>query len=385
MRRSLNYVYALRCRLWSDHLSSVSLIERLGARQGSAVNGQGGFAAPQQLCAAHMAPCSVRTQFNEADAALDQAKIVAKEMKQTSGGIEIFDSGDDPLLSVASERLLDRLEDCKRLFPVAAVLGGASEHVLARLAGTRSGIEHVVLVDASQDMLDRVKRLRDQHARDTKSDADAKPWPTLETRQMEGDTVPLEAGSVNDADAQPWPTSETRHMEGDTVPVGWECKCLGLHWHNDLPGVLAQARIALKPDGLFLGSMFGGETLNELRMSCAAAQLERQGGVSPITSPLAQVRDAGNLLTRAGLTLPTVDIDDFCLNYPSVPHLIRHLRAAAMYQTMFGSDDGASIPATFQAKERGSATVSFQDLALGLEGKKGTTVGAEDDSPDAKQ
>ncbi|KAJ7539411.1 hypothetical protein O6H91_11G091200 [Diphasiastrum complanatum] len=80
-------------------------------------------------------------------------------------------------------------------------------------------------------------------------------------------------------------------------------------------------RMALKPDGLFLASMYGGDTLRELRIACTAAQLEREGGVSPRISPLAQVRDAGNLLTRAGLALPTVDVDEYTVNYPSVTNM----------------------------------------------------------------
>ncbi|GLI61902.1 hypothetical protein VaNZ11_004422, partial [Volvox africanus] len=86
-------------------------------------------------------------------------------------------------------------------------------------------------------------------------------------------------------------------------------------------------RMALVPDGLFLSALFGGDTLQELRMSCALAQMERQGGVSAVVSPLAQVRDAGNLLTRADLRLPAVDVDRFHIGYPSALELVHHLRA----------------------------------------------------------
>lgn len=92
---------------------------------------------------------------------------------------------------------------------------------------------------------------------------------------------------------------------------------------------MAQARAALRPDGLFLAAMLGGDTLQELRIACAVAQQEREGGVSAFVSPLAQVRDAGNLLTRAGLALPTVDVDAFSVGYPSPAHLVAHLRAMA--------------------------------------------------------
>lgn len=86
-------------------------------------------------------------------------------------------------------------------------------------------------------------------------------------------------------------------------------------------------RASLRPDGLFLGALFGGESLRELRRACALAQLEREGGVAPVVSPLARVRDGGNVLTRAGLALPTVDVDAFELRYPDARRLVAHLRS----------------------------------------------------------
>ncbi|KAK8317897.1 hypothetical protein V6Z12_A13G139200 [Gossypium hirsutum] len=147
--------------------------------------------------------------------------------------------------------------------------------------------------------------------------------------------------------------------------------CLGLHWTNDLPGAMIQCKLALKPDGLFLAAILGGETLKELRIACTVAQMEREGGISPRVSPLAQVRDAGNLLTRAGFALPGVDVDEYVVRYNSALDLIEHLRAmgetnallqrtnilkretalatAAIYDSMFAAEDG-TIPATFQWK-----------------------------------
>lgn len=185
---------------------------------------------------------------------------------------------------------------------------------------------------------------------------------------------------------------------------------------------MAQCRFALRPDGLFLGAMLGGNTLQELRIACTVAQQEREGGVAPRTSPLAQVRDAGNLLTRAGLAIPTVDVDDITVNYPDVVALVRHLRqlgegnalrqrrealprdtalaSAAAYTALFGLKQGtdeislnndtstetsicsSGIPATFQvifltgwapdpsqprAAKRGSAALSFQDLQKAMD------------------
>ncbi|KAF8625592.1 hypothetical protein AX15_005292 [Amanita polypyramis BW_CC] len=102
--------------------------------------------------------------------------------------------------------------------------------------------------------------------------------------------------------------------------------CLGLHWINDLPGILTQIREALKPDGLFLGAMFGGDTLFELRTSLQLAEVERQGGISPHVSPMTDIKDVSNLLGRAGFTLLTVDVDEVEVTYPSIWELMEDLK-----------------------------------------------------------
>jgi len=104
---------------------------------------------------------------------------------------------------------------------------------------------------------------------------------------------------------------------------------LSLHWVNDLPGALAQIRRALKPDGLFLGTLFGGETLRELRTALLEAESETAGGVAPRVSPFTDVRDAGNLLSRAGFALPVVDADSITVTYGDVFKLMADLRAMA--------------------------------------------------------
>lgn len=102
---------------------------------------------------------------------------------------------------------------------------------------------------------------------------------------------------------------------------------LTLHWINDLPTLLSQINQILKPDSPFLGAMLGGDTLYELRSSLQLADLERRGGVTPHVSPLADVRDIGNLLTRAGFKLLTVDVDDIVVEYPDTFALMRDLQA----------------------------------------------------------
>ncbi len=102
---------------------------------------------------------------------------------------------------------------------------------------------------------------------------------------------------------------------------------LSLHWVNDLPGALMQIRQCLKPNGLFLATLFGGETLRELRTALMEAEAETTGGVAPRISPFTDVRDAGNLLTRAGFALPVVDADVITVTYGDMFKLLADLRA----------------------------------------------------------
>jgi len=102
---------------------------------------------------------------------------------------------------------------------------------------------------------------------------------------------------------------------------------LSLQTVNDLPGVLVQIRCVLKPDGLFLGALLGGDTLNELRHSFAAAEEATLGGASPRVAPFADVRDAGALLQRAGFALPVADVERTRVQYRDLMRLFDDLRA----------------------------------------------------------
>jgi SAM-dependent methyltransferase len=99
-----------------------------------------------------------------------------------------------------------------------------------------------------------------------------------------------------------------------------------LQFVNDLPGALIQIRRALKPDGLFLAAMIGGDSLTELRSAFAAAEAEVEGGVSPRVAPFADLRDLGALLQRAGFALPVTDIDRLMARYASPLALMHELR-----------------------------------------------------------
>ena len=101
---------------------------------------------------------------------------------------------------------------------------------------------------------------------------------------------------------------------------------LALQFVNDLPGVLAQVRRALRPDGLLLAAMIGGDSLTELRQAFAAAEAECEGGVSPRVAPFADLRDIGALLQRAGFALPVTDVDRVVVRYSNAFALMQDLR-----------------------------------------------------------
>lgn len=181
---------------------------------------------------------------------------------------------------------------------------------------------------------------------------------------------------------------------------------LSLHWINDLPSILAQINSILKPDSPFIAAMFGGDTLFELRTSLQLADMERRGGVSPHVSPLADVRDIGGLLTKAGFKFLTVDIDDIVVDYPDTFSLMQDLQAMGesnavlnrefgglrkdvllanegIYKELHGNEDG-TIPATFRILfmigwtegpnqpsplARGSGQINMKDILGGGEVK----------------
>ncbi|WP_185983694.1 methyltransferase domain-containing protein [Aureimonas mangrovi] len=105
---------------------------------------------------------------------------------------------------------------------------------------------------------------------------------------------------------------------------------LSLHLTNDTPGTFVQIRRALKPDGLFLAAMLGGETLTELRQSLIVAEAEIAGGAAPRVLPFVELRDAGALLQRTGFALPVIDQDRLTVRYDTMFELMADLRAMGM-------------------------------------------------------
>ena len=122
------------------------------------------------------------------------------------------------------------------------------------------------------------------------------------------------------------PDSGTEMLPLANASLDLALSTLAFQFVNDLPGVLAQIRRALKPDGLLLAAMLGGDTLTELRQSFAAAEAESEGGVSPRVAPFADLRDVGSLLQRAGLALPVTDVDRVVVRYDNAFALMQDLR-----------------------------------------------------------
>jgi len=117
----------------------------------------------------------------------------------------------------------------------------------------------------------------------------------------------------------------------ERLPFGEACfdlvvSALSLQYANDLPGALIQIRRSLRPDGLFLGCLAGGQTLQELRACLVAAETEISGGISPRIAPFADVRDMGGLLQRAGFALPVADSESLCVRYAHFFDLVADLR-----------------------------------------------------------
>lgn len=144
---------------------------------------------------------------------------------------------------------------------------------------------------------------------------------------------------------------------------------LALHWANDPVGQLVQCRLAMQPDGWFIGLTFGGQTLHELRACLAEAEVEVTGGLSPRVLPMGEIRDLGALMQRAGFGLPVADAFTTTVRYRDAWALMRDLRAmgegnalaarlrsptrrqvferaAEKYQALQGPD--GRIPATFE-------------------------------------
>ncbi|TPX33639.1 hypothetical protein SmJEL517_g03518 [Synchytrium microbalum] len=284
----------------------------------------------------------------------------------------------DYLKDEVAKRLAERILDIKRRFPTVLDLGSGPGYLIRYL--DKEMTDRVVQIDSAENMLLRDKDVEYE--------------------------VPTERLVMDE-----------EHMTFPENTFDCVLSSFSLHWINNLPGVFKRVRQALKPDCPFIGAMLGGQTLFELRTALQLAESEKEGGISPHVSPMTDVRDVGGLLSGAGFTLLTVDMDEIQVGYPSIYELMRDLRsmgesnavasrkpylrretiqrASEIYKEMYGNPDG-TIPATFnvlyligwkpdpknpiKVKERGSAESSFKDLDTLLD-KAGAKI--EHDSKDS--
>ena len=207
----------------------------------------------------------------------DRKLVLARRIRALRQGAETF------LLDATAEELVERLSAVKRRFTLALDLGTPGDALAAALR--QSGqVDGVIAGEPLAGLrIDRLPRVA--------ADEEALPF-----------------------------ANETFDLA---------VSALSLQWVNDLPGTLAQIRRALKPDGLFLAALIGGETLGELRESLAVAESEIAGGASPRVSPFVDVRTLGSLLQRADFALPVTDVERMTVRYPTVRALMRDLRRMA--------------------------------------------------------
>ncbi|KAJ3109956.1 NADH dehydrogenase [ubiquinone] 1 alpha subcomplex assembly factor 5 [Phlyctochytrium bullatum] len=207
----------------------------------------------------------------------------------------------DYLRDEAAARLVDRFvqKDIKRRFPRVLDLGAGAGHIYK--AVDKDMMDHVVQLDSADKMLYR--------------DADFKNESGVTTERIVGDE---------------------EFLPFDENTFDCVVSSMSMHWINDLPGAFVQVKRCLKPDAPFVASIIGGETLYELRSSLQLAEIDREGGVSAHISPMTSVRDVGSLLTRAGFSLLTVDVDEIVVNYPSMFELMRDLQAMGESNALLG-------------------------------------------------
>mmetsp|Transcript_26759 Transcript_26759/g.58043 ORF Transcript_26759/g.58043 Transcript_26759/m.58043 type:complete len:458 (+) Transcript_26759:206-1579(+) len=212
-----------------------------------------------------------------------------------------------------ASRLVDRLDDIRRDggFPLALDIGSGPGYIHRAICaddafdgpGGIGGVRKLVQLDSSNEMLNRdvgSDHVNGDHA-DSFDGSDR--CSTYRLNADEESKLPFPDGTF------------------DLV-----LSSASIHWVNNLPGLLSEAKRVLKPDGCLMFAMVGGSTLSELRSSLVLAEMERDGGVSTHVGPFVDFADVGTLLTAAGFTLPTVDIDTIKLGYPNAMVLMEHLQ-----------------------------------------------------------
>lgn len=228
----------------------------------------------------------------------------------------------DYLHRAASDGFVERLEPVTRAFPRALILGAANG-VYAEAIEGRFGVETIDQVEAA---------------------------PSL---------AAAAGARIGDLDPPELP------------PAMYDLALIGLELHavNDPVGALIATRLALKPDGLMLACLFGGESLRELRETLAEAEIAVRGGLSPRVAPMGELRDWGGLLQRAGYALPVADADRLEIWQPDFMALLSDLRAMGESNALFDRDR-AGAPARLFAM----AGALYQERYARADGKLKATV-----------
>jgi SAM-dependent methyltransferase len=217
---------------------------------------------------------------NPSPVIIDRSLLRARRRRALALGFSSF------LVDRVAEDLADRLASVLRTFPCAVDLGTPTDAVRRVLASSHKA---GTIVAAHAEAADALV-----------------------------EAVPGRIGLAIAADEEAFPF---RDGALDLVVTA-----LSLHFVNDLPGTLVQIRRALRPDGLFVAAMLGGDTLTELRQAFLAAEAEMEDGISPRVLPFADLRDLGALLQRAGFALPVTDVDRLTVRYASPLALMHDLR-----------------------------------------------------------
>jgi len=314
--------------------------------------------------------------------------------RQREFALQLSTSYYEYLREESNGNIVDRLDDINKSFPIALELGSYRGDMYRRISSESQNHKYHSNGGLVGGILELIQ-------------TDIAEFALKGSRVDGSDSNTDDRKIINDTNHPAVKTSKLSFDEEGVFPFedrsfDLVLSSLSLHWINDLPSALLQIKRVLKPDGAFIGSMFGGNTLKELRHCFYLAELERRGGFSPHASPLAKSSDIAGLMQDAGFNLPTIDIDTITVSYPDAISLMEHLvcmgegsasinrqfavgrdtflSMASIYQQLYGLDDG-SVRATFEiiyiigwrpdasqpkACQRGSAKQSMRD-ALGNE------------------
>jgi SAM-dependent methyltransferase len=232
---------------------------------------------------------------NPSPVIIDRGLLRARRRRALALGFSSF------LVDRVAEDLADRLASVLRTFPCAVDLGTPTDAVRRVLASSHKVGTIVSAGAVSADAVSAGAVAADAVVADALVEA-----------------APGRIGLAVAADEEALPF---RDGALDLV-----VSALSLQFVNDLPGTLLQIRRALRPDGLFVAAVLGGDTLTELRQAFVVAEAEMEDGISPRVLPFADLRDLGALLQRAGFALPVTDVDRLAVRYASPLALMHDLR-----------------------------------------------------------